>query len=105
PAVPHALSWASLFSRVKFWPELLLAGPGMFLLHQMTHWPGSGVGTCAYIATWNVPFGSHSPNSVPALVLAVFSSNPASFHWLWRSCSTSSRALLPAVVLIVRLAR
>src|SRR5205823_2867823 len=42
------------------------------------------------------------PKSTPDWVFLIDRSKPASFHWLWRSCSTCSRPWLPAVVLISR---
>src|SRR5438094_1394651 len=74
----------------------------MFNVQKFTHSVAAGSGedgVCAKMPTPNVPAGSHWPNRVPALVLLTVAAKPASFHWLCRTCSVSSRLLLPAVVL------
>src|SRR5581483_12250801 len=75
-------SMAGLASLVQLLP-LGLAGVGMLSEQNTVHRPGSfDAGTWAYRATWKMPFGPHSPNSVPALVLFSVTAKPALFHWL-----------------------
>src|SRR5947207_120261 len=84
--------------RVQFWPLLLFAGPGMFFEHQMLQKFGSlSGGVWAYSAMTKLPLGASCPNSTLDFSLLTTRAKPASFHWLSRICSVSSRRLLPVV--------
>src|SRR5437588_3138866 len=70
---------------------------GMFSEQNVEHWPGSVEGgTWEYSAIWNAPWGPDIPYRMLAWTLLITRLNPAIFHWLWTSCSISSRRLLPA---------
>src|SRR5438105_3046905 len=81
----------------------------MFLMQKFEHPPrllGSpSGGVWANSDTWKSPAGSSWPKRTPDFLLSKVRLKPASFHWLWRICSVSSRRLLPVVDRITRSAR